>query len=72
MSRANIVTQIAARANRQYITPGDVGEAMNRYSVNRVRLAVLQVLAGVTDFGSEDIGCCAFVAWRGKRKRGNK
>jgi|GEM_PF-3533657 len=66
----NCVTNIAAKKNRDYITPEDVSEALKEFDVDRVRLDVLEVLGQHSGFGTEEIcedrGLCAFVAWEGK------
>lgn len=62
----NCVTAIAAVAGRNYITPEDVSRAFDRYDPHMVRIDVLEVLGKKTEFGVEDAGLCAFVAWEGK------
>ena len=64
----NSVIEIAKKYQRDYITPEDVSEALkkSRFSSQRVRLEVLEVLAKQTEYGAEDSSLCAFVAWRGK------
>ncbi len=62
----NCVTVIAEKFGRKYITPEDVGEALKTNTPDIVRLAVLEVLGGQTDFGAEDSGLCAFVAYKGE------
>ena len=59
------VTRIADKAGRKYITPEDVGKALEAVHVDRVRLDVLAVLGKQTGYGAEDAGLCAFVAWQG-------
>lgn len=61
----NSVTEIARAAGRSYITPEDVSDALERRPSAKVRLDVLEVLGKQTDFGAEDAGLCAFIAWRG-------
>lgn len=61
----NCITTIAAAAGRIYITPEDVSEALRTNGVEQVRIDVLQVLGGQTDFAVEDAGLCAFIAYRG-------
>ncbi len=60
------VTRIAQKSGRDYITPEDVGDALRTVPLERVRRDVLAVLAHQTDFGAEDSGLCAFVAWDGR------
>jgi predicted ATP-dependent protease len=66
----NSIIEIAQKNKRDYITPEDVSEALklSRFSSNKVRLEVLEVLGEITGFGVEDPGLCAFVAWKGKSK----
>lgn len=59
------IMQIAKRAGRDYITPADVSEALKNSDRDSVRLDVLAVIGKQTQFGAEDIGLCAFIAWRG-------
>lgn len=61
----NVITQIAKGHDRKYITPEDVSDALSGHPPDRVRLDVLEVLGKQTDFGAEDGGLCAFIAWRG-------
>lgn len=63
----NKVTAIAAQAGRDYITPEDVEQAMNENAddPHAIRIDVLEVLGIQTDFGAEDAGLCAFVAFSG-------
>lgn len=62
----NVVTAIARRHKRDYITPEDVGDALLAHGATQVRLAVLEVLGNMTAFGAEDSSLCAFVAAEGK------
>ena len=64
----NSIIGIAKKHGRNYITPEDVSEALkaSRFSSNRVRLEILEVLAKQTDYGAEDSSLCAFIAWKGK------
>jgi hypothetical protein len=63
----NSITEISRKDGRNYITPEDVTQALEEKSDdNAVRLDVLEVLGRQTDFGAEDGGLCAFIAWRGK------
>jgi hypothetical protein len=64
----NCVAAIAHREGRTYITPEDVGEALQSHSLPRVRRAVLEVLGKATDFGAEDDSLCAFIAFKGRRR----
>jgi len=59
------VTRIAENDGRDYITPEDVSDALKNVPKGRVRLDVLAVLGKQTNFGAEDAGLCAFVAWQG-------
>ena len=59
----NCVTEIAAKNNRNYITPEDVACALKDNEPEVVRLAVLEVLARITNFYAEDYSLCAFIAW---------
>jgi len=67
----NSITEIAKKYGRDYITPEDVREAFkkSRFSSQRVRLEVLEVLAKQTEYGAEDSSLCAFVAWNGKNRK---
>jgi precorrin-6B methylase 1 len=62
----NPVTAIAKASGRDYITPEDVGDALASNGVDAVRMAVLEVLGKQIEFGFEDGGLCAFIAWRGE------
>lgn len=64
----NSITEIAKKHGRNYITPEDVTEALekSRFSSQRVRLEVLEVLGKQTEYGAEDSSLCAFIAWKGK------
>lgn len=65
----NLITEIAKKHGRDYITPEDVSETINRYpNINNIRLDVLEVLGKQTGFGAEDPGLCAFIAWKGGTK----
>lgn len=63
----NKVISIAATAGRDYITPEDVQQAMdeNADDPHGIRIDVLEVLGKQTEFGTEDSGLCAFVAFKG-------
>ena len=63
----NKVTGIAVKAGRDYITPEDVQQAMDESADDShgIRIDVLEVLGKQTDFGAEDAGLCAFVAFKG-------
>jgi hypothetical protein len=60
----NCITSIAAAAGRDYIMPEDVGEALLSHEATQVAIDVLEVIGKQTDFGAEDTGLCAFIAWR--------
>jgi hypothetical protein len=62
------VTQFAVKANRTYITPEDVSDALKLYPIHKVRDDVLAVIGKQTDCGCEDVSCCAFTAWQGSKK----
>jgi len=64
----NSITEIAQKNGRDYITPEDVSEAFkkSRFLSQRVRLEVLEILGKQTEYGAEDPGLCAFIAWKGK------
>lgn len=66
-SPQNLFRLVAAKKKRDYITPEDVGEALQRYPLNRVRRDLLAVIGKQVDLGLEDCGLCAFIAWKGKR-----
>ncbi len=60
----------ATKSGYKYITPEDVTEALQKgIDVNTVRLDVLEVLGGTTDFGAEDSELCAWLAWEGKTEK---
>ena len=63
----NTITTIAATKGRGYITPEDVQAAIDAHpdDIHRVRIDLLEVLGRQTDFGAEDSGLCAFIAFRG-------
>ena len=61
----NCVTKIAQERGRDYIVPSDVSDAFRSNPVDQVRLDALEVLGKITEFGAEDSGLCAFIAWRG-------
>lgn len=62
----NAVTSIAFGHGRTYITPEDVAEALaTGRDPDAIRLDVLEVIGKQTQFGAEDAGLCAFMAWRG-------
>lgn len=64
----NTLAAIAAENGRNYITPEDVAEAINRATpIDRVRLDLLEILGKQTNYGVEDHSLCAFVAWHGPR-----
>jgi predicted ATP-dependent protease len=64
----NSIIEIAKKDGRDYVTPEDVSEALkqSRFSSQRVRLEILEILAKQTDYGAEDSSLCAFIAWKGK------
>jgi hypothetical protein len=63
----NALTALAERDHRQYITPEDVTDALKRgIDKDKVRLDVLEVLGAQTEFGAEDAGLCAFIAFKGE------
>lgn len=64
----NSIIEIAKKHGRDYITPEDVTEALkrSRFSSQKIRLEVLEVLGKQTECGAEDSSLCAFVAWKGK------
>lgn len=56
---------MAKKAGRDYITPEDVQQAIDDgVSPIDVASAVLAVIGNQTQFGAEDPGLCAFVAWQ--------
>jgi len=64
----NTIAKIAKENNRDYITPEDVQEAINRGGdLTKIRLDVLEVMADNAGFGCEDRGLIAFVAFRGEK-----
>ncbi len=66
----NLIIEIAKNHRRNYITPEDVKEALEKYpNINDIRLDLLEVLGNVSNFGVEDYGSCAFIAWNWKEKR---
>jgi len=60
------VTKVSEKAGRKYITPEDVSDALKEWPVGRVRADVLAVIAKQTEYGCEDAGLCAFIAWRSR------
>jgi len=66
----NSIIEIAKKDGRDYVTPKDVSEALkqSRFSSQKVRLEILEILAKQTDYGAEDSSLCAFIAWRGKSR----
>lgn len=64
----NVITQYAEKRGRSYITPEDVKACVRKFGVTKTRLDVLQVLRNITNFGAEDAGLCAFLAWDGRRR----
>jgi len=69
----NLIIEIAKGYGRDYITPEDVAEALQRYpNVSGVRLDLLEVLGKRTGFGVEDWSLCAFIAWKGGPTDGNE
>lgn len=64
-----IISAIADRAGREYITPEDIQEAAKAGSdINLIRTEVLAHLGKQTAYGCEDGGLCAFVAWNLRRR----
>ena len=63
----NAITAIAAAKGLNHITPEDVQAAIDAHpdDIHRVRIDLLEVLGRQTDFGAEDSGLCAFIAFRG-------
>lgn len=66
-SPQNLFRTVAAQKKRDYITPEDVGEALKRYPLNRVRRDLLAVIGRQVELGLEDCVLCAFLAWKGGR-----
>lgn len=62
----NCLTKIADANNRDYITPEDVTDALGDNNADDVRRDLLQIIGKQLPYGVEDVGCCAFVAWRGE------
>ena len=64
----NSIIEIARKNGRDYVTPKDVLEALkqSRFSSQKVRLEILEILAKQTNYEVEDSNLCAFIAWRGK------
>ena len=64
----SVLTDAADADGRDYITPQDVGGLLTQYPerVEVIRLAVLEVLGYNIGYGAEDLGLCAWLAWRGK------
>ena len=58
----NCVVEIAKRDGREYITPEDVGQALEESTRDKVRVDVLEMLGKEM---AEDAGLCAYVAWKG-------
>jgi hypothetical protein len=69
-AKHNKLAQMAMAQERSYITPEDVGEALEgcqtEEEVNKIRLDVLEIMAENAGFGVEDSSLTAFVAFRGK------
>lgn len=66
----NILIDLAQKADRDYITPEDVRQALIQGTdPTVVRLDVLEVLGKSTSFGWEDYSLCAHIAWRGTPAR---
>lgn len=64
----NCVIAIAKLADRDYVTPEDVGGAINQGNdLTKVRLDVLEILSENCGWGAEDSGLCAFIAFRGEK-----
>ena len=63
--RENVFVAIAKRCNREYITPEDVSNALRDGHLDCIREDLLGVIGEQFDLGVEDIGLCAYIAWRG-------
>ena len=65
----NYIIEIAKKKRTEkYVTPEDVTDALNerRFSSQAVRIDILEILGNQTEYGAEDVGLCAFLAWKGK------
>jgi hypothetical protein len=64
----NCLVEMAKAKGRSYITPEDVGDALEKCvtpnDTDIVRLDLLEVLGNQTGFSAEDYGLCAFIAWK--------
>ena len=68
------IIAIAKHAGRDYVTPEDVGDAIqNGASKRRVQIELLKIIGRQMDMGAEDASLCAFVSVHERcRKRKNK
>lgn len=66
-TKTNCVAAIAYKADRDYITPEDVAEALKTNPEDKVRVDTLECLGRVAHFGVEDASLTAFVAFEGKK-----
>jgi hypothetical protein len=67
----NSLAAIAVRERRNYITPEDVSELLDGPTLPvKVMRDLLEIIGKRTDFGVEDAGLCAFIAWKGGREVG--
>lgn len=66
--QVNSLARLARKDGRDYVTPEDVTEALKTYPKDKVRLDILQILAGGSGYGAEDETLCAFVAFQGKNE----
>jgi hypothetical protein len=64
----NDVAKLAKEDGRDYITPGDVSNALIIHKIpeDKVRLDVLEVLGNYSGFGVEDYKLTAWIAFEGK------
>jgi hypothetical protein len=58
----NLLKEIARKDGRVYITPEDVGEAMESHPAASVQSHLLAALSGRHGVGVEDPCLCAFIA----------
>lgn len=61
----NIFEKMAKNNNRSYFTPEDVSDALMFHDKSRVRVHVLDALAGNAGIGHEDMSLICFIAARG-------
>ena len=67
----NLLKEIARKDGRDYITPEDVGEAMESHPAASVQWHLLAAFGGRHDVGVEDARLCAFIATVSQTDRPN-